>query len=44
MGDLQAANPWFWLPAGSKLETGSMYEDVKRHYQLTGASEIEINN
>ncbi|MCK6457553.1 MAG: prepilin-type N-terminal cleavage/methylation domain-containing protein [Phycisphaerae bacterium] len=43
LGDLAAANPFYWLPAGSRLETTSMYPDVLEHYGLTGG-EIQINN
>lgn len=45
MGDLEAANPWMWLPAGSKLDPADnteVYEDVKAHYGIGG--HIEINN
>jgi prepilin-type N-terminal cleavage/methylation domain-containing protein/prepilin-type processing-associated H-X9-DG protein len=42
LGDLQAADPRMWLPAGSKLENPSVYPDVRDHYGLQGT--IEINN
>jgi len=42
MGDLQAADPRMWLPAGSRLAPGSTYPDVTNFYGLQ--QEIQINN
>jgi len=44
LGDVDAANPWMWLPAGSKLATDSIYPDVKDKYGLNGVSEIQISS
>lgn len=41
MGDLEAANPHMWLPAGSKLEQGSLFSDVRQRY---GTGTIEIGS
>ena len=40
MGDLEAANPWMWLPAGSKLISSSMYQDVRQHFGVRGTINI----
>lgn len=39
-GDLDAANPYMWLPAGSQLDTSGMYEDVRRQYGVSGTIKI----
>ncbi|MCB9858413.1 MAG: type II secretion system protein [Phycisphaerales bacterium] len=41
LGDLEAANPHMWLPAGSKLTQGSLYPDVRQRY---GTGTIEIGS
>lgn len=35
MGDLESANPYMWMPAGSKLKPNGMYEDVRRRFNIT---------
>lgn len=41
MGDLEAANPHMWLPAGSQLLQGSLYPDVRQKY---GTGTINIGS
>lgn len=36
MGDLDAANPHMWLPAGSQLDPSSMYPDARQRYAAGG--------
>jgi prepilin-type N-terminal cleavage/methylation domain-containing protein/prepilin-type processing-associated H-X9-DG protein len=39
-GDLQSANPYQWLPAGSSLNTADVWPDVASHYGLSGTISI----
>jgi len=41
LGDLEAANPQFWLPPGSQLMPNELYLDVRQHYGITGP--INVN-
>ena len=34
VGDLDAANPQYWLPKGSKLDTSALYPDVRARFGL----------
>lgn len=40
MGDLEAANPHMWLPAGSQLDPAGMYPDVRQRYGASGVINI----
>lgn len=44
MGDLDAAAPWMWVPARSKLLCNAMYADVLQRFGLTAGQTLEINN
>ncbi|MCK6485930.1 MAG: prepilin-type N-terminal cleavage/methylation domain-containing protein [Phycisphaerae bacterium] len=41
LGDLDSANPVYWLPAGSRLSTSAMFPDVPQYFGLSGT--ININ-
>ncbi|MFH1418193.1 MAG: type II secretion system protein [Planctomycetota bacterium] len=40
MGDLQSANPQYWLPLGGKLDDTNTLPDVKAHYGISGTISI----
>jgi prepilin-type processing-associated H-X9-DG protein len=44
MGDLDAGNPWMWLPAGSKLGLENVYPDVLTKFGIESAGTIDINS
>lgn len=44
MGDVQASNPYMWMPARSKLQIANIWDDVVARFGLPSGGEITINN
>ena len=44
LGDMDASNPYMWMPARSRLRVDNMHPDVIQRFGLPTGGEITINN